>query len=135
MKTTWHTVLSFNPNSNTYLQTVPKGALVYVEAAYELREPEPEADPESPQGQRQIFLRHGEFLASILAEGSSHLTNALRNDPCPQVPEGRRPGRDLRGVDRLPSRSPCKSCPDTMLRVLWKLYSSVKLCLAPSPLL
>ncbi|EEB87108.1 hypothetical protein MPER_15680, partial [Moniliophthora perniciosa FA553] len=35
-----------------------KGALVYVEAAYELREPEPDADPSTPHGQRQIFLKH-----------------------------------------------------------------------------
>ncbi|KAJ3485016.1 hypothetical protein NLI96_g5249 [Meripilus lineatus] len=57
-KTSWHTILSFTPSSNNYLQTLKKGSLVYVEANYELREPEPNADPDSPQGQRQIFLRH-----------------------------------------------------------------------------
>ncbi|KIK65604.1 hypothetical protein GYMLUDRAFT_39083 [Collybiopsis luxurians FD-317 M1] len=57
-RTSWHRVLSFQEHSNKYLQTLKKGALVYVEAAYELREPEPDADPSTPQGQRQIFLRH-----------------------------------------------------------------------------
>jgi single-stranded DNA-binding protein len=57
-KTTWHHILSFNPNVNNYLRNLQKGSHVYVEANFELREPEPNADPESPQGQRQIFLRH-----------------------------------------------------------------------------
>ncbi|KAJ7499231.1 hypothetical protein FB451DRAFT_1334721 [Mycena latifolia] len=56
--TTWHRVLSFLPGSNKYLQTLKAGSKVYVEAAYEIREPEPDADPSTPQGQRQIFLRH-----------------------------------------------------------------------------
>ena len=30
-----------------------------MEANFELREPDPSADPNTPQGQRQIFLRHG----------------------------------------------------------------------------
>ncbi|CAL1701561.1 unnamed protein product [Somion occarium] len=57
-KSTWHTILSFNPSSNNYLRTLHKGSQVYVEANYELREPDPTADPDTPQGQRQIFLRH-----------------------------------------------------------------------------
>ncbi|KAJ4499987.1 hypothetical protein C8R41DRAFT_812810 [Lentinula lateritia] len=57
-RTSWHRVLSFHEGSNKYLQTLKKGALVYVEAGYELREPEPDADPTTPAGQRQIFLRH-----------------------------------------------------------------------------
>jgi len=57
-KTTWHHVLSFNPNSNNYLRNLQKGSHVYVEANFELREPDPTADPYTPQGQRQIFLRH-----------------------------------------------------------------------------
>ncbi|KAF5393714.1 hypothetical protein D9757_000306 [Collybiopsis confluens] len=65
-RTSWHRVLSFQESPNRYLQTLKKGALVYVEAAYELREPEPDADPTTPQGQRQIFLRHGkQFLCSL----------------------------------------------------------------------
>ncbi|KAJ6567177.1 single-strand binding protein family-domain-containing protein [Mycena vulgaris] len=56
--TTWHRVLSFSPSSNKYLQTLKAGSKVYVEAAYEIREPEHDADPSTPQGQRQIFLRH-----------------------------------------------------------------------------
>ncbi|KAI9448372.1 hypothetical protein H4582DRAFT_83999 [Lactarius indigo] len=57
-KTTWHHVLSFSPTSNNYLRHLQKGSLVYVETNFELREPDPSADPTTPQGQRQIFLRH-----------------------------------------------------------------------------
>lgn len=56
--TTWHTILSFNPSVNNYLRNLQKGWQVYVEASYELREPDPSADPTSPAGQRQILLRH-----------------------------------------------------------------------------
>ncbi|TBU36690.1 nucleic acid-binding protein [Dichomitus squalens] len=56
--TTWHYVLSFLPNANNYLRSLKKGSLVYVEANYELRQPDPNADPNTPEGQRQIFLRH-----------------------------------------------------------------------------
>ncbi|KAG6833839.1 hypothetical protein H0H87_011773 [Tephrocybe sp. NHM501043] len=55
---TFHRILSFSEHSNKYLQTLKKGSKVYVEAGFELREPEPNADPSTPQGQRQIFLRH-----------------------------------------------------------------------------
>ncbi|KAG6850052.1 hypothetical protein H0H93_001868 [Arthromyces matolae] len=55
---TFHRVLSFQESSNRYLQTLKKGSKVYVEAGFELRDPEPNADPATPQGQRQIFLRH-----------------------------------------------------------------------------
>ncbi|KZT12884.1 uncharacterized protein LAESUDRAFT_668947 [Laetiporus sulphureus 93-53] len=57
-KTTWHNVLSFNPTSNAYLRTLRRGYFVYVEANFELREPDPEAPPDTPQGRRQIFLKH-----------------------------------------------------------------------------
>jgi hypothetical protein len=59
---TWHHVVSFNPTQNNYLKSLAKGSRVYVEANYELRDPDPNADPSSPSGQRQIFLRHGAFL-------------------------------------------------------------------------
>ncbi|KAM6495638.1 Single-strand binding protein family domain containing protein [Amanita muscaria] len=55
---TFHRLLSFNEHVNRFLQTLRKGTKVYVEANYELREPEQGADPTTPQGQRQIFLRH-----------------------------------------------------------------------------
>ncbi|PFH52607.1 hypothetical protein AMATHDRAFT_139648, partial [Amanita thiersii Skay4041] len=55
---TFHRVISFNEHNNRYLQTLNKGTKVYVEANFELREPEAGADPSTPQGQRQIFLRH-----------------------------------------------------------------------------
>jgi len=61
-KTTWHNIISFNPHVNQYLKTLEKGARVYVEANFELREPDPAADSDTAQGQRQIFLRHGQFL-------------------------------------------------------------------------
>ncbi|KAJ7179426.1 hypothetical protein C8R46DRAFT_1211988 [Mycena filopes] len=60
--TTWHRVLSFLPGSNKYLQTLKAGSKVFVEAAYEIREPEPDADASTPQGQRQIFLRHENIM-------------------------------------------------------------------------
>ena len=65
-KTTWHHVLSFNPFIKDYLCNLQKGSHVYVEAGFELREPDPSADPTSYQGQRQIFLRHGTCSVSHL---------------------------------------------------------------------
>ncbi|KAI0332465.1 hypothetical protein GY45DRAFT_1299061 [Cubamyces sp. BRFM 1775] len=56
--TTWHHVLSFHPSANNYLRTLKRGSLVFAEANFELRQPDPNADPDSPEGQRQIFLRH-----------------------------------------------------------------------------
>ncbi|GJJ10081.1 hypothetical protein Clacol_004307 [Clathrus columnatus] len=55
--TSWHSVLSFNPNHNNFLKTLKKGTQVYVEAAYELQEADRDASPDSPAAQRQIFLR------------------------------------------------------------------------------
>ncbi|KAG9317168.1 hypothetical protein JVU11DRAFT_1360 [Chiua virens] len=55
---TWHHIVSFNPTQSNYLRTLSKGSRVYVEANYELRDPDPNADSSSPSGQRQIFLRH-----------------------------------------------------------------------------
>ena len=57
--TTWHNVFSFNPSANNFLRNLKRGSLVYAEANFELRQPDPSADPDSPEGQRQIFLRHG----------------------------------------------------------------------------
>ncbi|EGO01588.1 hypothetical protein SERLA73DRAFT_49973, partial [Serpula lacrymans var. lacrymans S7.3] len=57
--TTWHHIISFHPGQNQFLRGLAKGTRVYVEANFELRDPEVGADPASPQGQRQIFLRHG----------------------------------------------------------------------------
>jgi single-stranded DNA-binding protein len=58
-RTTWHHIFSFHPGANNYLRNLQKGSHVYVEANFELREPDHSADPSTPQGQRQIFLRHG----------------------------------------------------------------------------
>ena len=65
-KTTWHYILSFKPHANNYLRNLQKGSHVYVEASYELSEPDPSADPSTYQGQRQIFLRHGTCSVSRL---------------------------------------------------------------------
>ena len=59
--TSWHTVFCFSSTSNTFLRTIPKGAQVYVEAAYELRDADPDAEAGTPNAQRQIFLRHGAY--------------------------------------------------------------------------
>ncbi|TFL05523.1 single-strand binding protein family-domain-containing protein [Pterulicium gracile] len=56
--TTWHRIMSFHEGANKYLMMLRKGSKVYVEANFELREPEPNTDPSTPAGQRQIFLRH-----------------------------------------------------------------------------
>jgi len=57
-KTTWHHILAFRPASVDYLRNLQKGSHVYVEAKYELHEPIPSADPNTYQGQRQVYLRH-----------------------------------------------------------------------------
>jgi hypothetical protein len=75
--TTWHHVLSFNPVANNYLRTLPRGAHVFVEANYEVRDPDPAADSQTPQGQRQIFLRHG-MLSNIASYPSVLPLHSLR---------------------------------------------------------
>ncbi|RXW25771.1 hypothetical protein EST38_g54 [Candolleomyces aberdarensis] len=55
--TTFHRILSFTAHQIKYLKTLRKGSRVFVEANYEVREPEAGADPSTPRGQRQIFLR------------------------------------------------------------------------------
>ncbi|KAH8118533.1 hypothetical protein DFH11DRAFT_680458 [Phellopilus nigrolimitatus] len=57
-RTSWHHIYAFNPSNFNYLRGLGKGSHVYVEANYELREPDSAAEPGSPHGQRQIFLRH-----------------------------------------------------------------------------
>jgi single-stranded DNA-binding protein len=52
-------VYSFHPSANNYLRTLSKGSRVFVEANFEMREPQAAADADSPAGQRQVFLRHG----------------------------------------------------------------------------
>jgi len=69
-RVSWHHVLSFNPGANEFLRTIPKGTNVYVEANYELREPDTAAEPNSPQAQRQIFLRHDNIR--VLRYPASH---------------------------------------------------------------
>ena len=54
--------MSFSEYSNKYLSTLKKGSQVYAEATFEIRDPEPGSDPSTPQGQRQIFLRHGKHF-------------------------------------------------------------------------
>lgn len=65
--TSWHNIISFSPAQNNYLKTLNKGSQVYVEANFELREPEATADPSASAGQRQIFLRHGMVPLNFLS--------------------------------------------------------------------
>ncbi|KAI0952557.1 hypothetical protein AcV7_008316 [Taiwanofungus camphoratus] len=73
-KTTWHTILSFSPAANNYLRHLSRGSQVFVEANFELREPDPSADPDTPQGQRQIFLRH-ESIRLLKSSGTRTATD------------------------------------------------------------
>ncbi|KLO07493.1 hypothetical protein SCHPADRAFT_945244 [Schizopora paradoxa] len=57
-RSSWHHIFSFNPASHEFIKNLPKGASVYVEANYELREGDSAAEPNSHQAQKQIFLRH-----------------------------------------------------------------------------
>ncbi|OAX43072.1 nucleic acid-binding protein [Rhizopogon vinicolor AM-OR11-026] len=70
--TTWHNIISFSPAQNNYLRNLQKGAQVYVEANFELRDADPFADPSSPQAQRQIFLRHETIR--VIRQAPSHDT-------------------------------------------------------------
>jgi hypothetical protein len=79
--TTWHTVFSFNPGANNYIRTLQKGQRVYVEANYELRDADRSAEPSSPQGQRQIFLRHGESPSFSALVPRPNTAYATRNSP------------------------------------------------------
>lgn len=83
-RTSWHYVYCFNPSSFDYIRSLTKGSKVYVEANYELREPDASAEPGSPQGQRQIFLRHGESPFRQVHEFSLTLIQQKRFD-CYQV--------------------------------------------------
>jgi hypothetical protein len=76
--TTWHHILSFNPNANNYLRTLQRGSQVYVEANFELRTLDSDADPDSPQAQRQILLRHGKTLYNCRPGAHSALVEAIR---------------------------------------------------------
>lgn len=67
-----------------------KGSKVYVEANFELREPEPNTDPSTPAGQRQIFLRHGALLSFPHRMCFSDLTCfCCRDDTDAERPQGR----------------------------------------------
>lgn len=58
--------MAFGEGNAKYLMSLRKGSLVYVEAAYEIKEPDRDADPSTPQGQRQVFLRHGTLIFFFL---------------------------------------------------------------------
>ncbi|KAF7776290.1 hypothetical protein Agabi119p4_4683 [Agaricus bisporus var. burnettii] len=55
---TYHRVLCFDNSQLDYLGRLKKGSRVYVQADYNIKEPEQGADPTTPQGQRHIFLTH-----------------------------------------------------------------------------
>jgi len=77
--TSWHTVFCFNSPSNTFLRTIPKGAQVYVEAAYELRDADPDAEAGTPNAQRQIFLRHGAYLQYFPGVSTTQVARTSEN--------------------------------------------------------
>ena len=62
-----------------------------MEANYELREPDPAADPNTPQGQRQIFLRHGTFVSYSLVYTTDQLAEAMRVLKYPTPPASEEP--------------------------------------------
>jgi hypothetical protein len=64
-----------------------KGSHVYVEANYELREPETGADPESPQGQRQIFLKHGGTPSILYADSTPGAHSMSRKNQVVESPD------------------------------------------------
>ncbi|KAF5363770.1 hypothetical protein D9756_000767 [Leucocoprinus leucothites] len=53
---TFHRILCFQPAIVERISQLKKGTKVFVQADYSIREPDPNADPMTPQGQRQIFL-------------------------------------------------------------------------------
>ncbi|VDB90080.1 unnamed protein product [Peniophora sp. CBMAI 1063] len=55
-ETTWHNVYSFHDGANAFLRTLSRGAHVYVEANYELRETD--TGVEGAPKNKQVFLRH-----------------------------------------------------------------------------
>jgi hypothetical protein len=65
MVPTFHRILCFDGPQMDYLGRLKKGSRVYVQADYNIKEPEQGADPTTPQGQRHIFLTHGAYLRRI----------------------------------------------------------------------
>lgn len=51
---------------------------MFAEANFELRQPDPNADPDSPEGQRQIFLRHGTLSRSRELYYTHMFTESIR---------------------------------------------------------
>jgi len=97
---TFHRILSFHEGSNKYLRTLKKGSKVYVETAFEIREAEPEADPSTPQGQRQIFLRHGELRCNAFFRGSLSFRD-FRINQGPELSKAWYPRRSSRSLKFL----------------------------------
>ncbi|KAG8925450.1 hypothetical protein FRC03_011767 [Tulasnella sp. 419] len=54
----FHRVLSFNSTTNQYIKELKKGTQVWVEANFEVKEPEADAEPGTARALRHIFLRH-----------------------------------------------------------------------------
>jgi single-stranded DNA-binding protein len=101
--TSWHHVYSFHPSANNYLRTLGKGARVFVEANFEMREGAADADGGAAQAQRQIFLRHGAYSEACVG-AERGLTARCRVDP--RAAEPATPGqRGERGAVRVRSYS------------------------------
>lgn len=55
---TFHRVVCFDVTDIERLRNLKKGAQVFVQADFSIKEPEPDTDPRTPQGQKQISLMH-----------------------------------------------------------------------------
>lgn len=74
--TSFHRIFSFADTANNYLKTLKKGALVYVEASFELRDAVTEAG--QPPASKQVFCRHGALTQTNLVYWNSRLAETLR---------------------------------------------------------
>ncbi|KAJ3561157.1 hypothetical protein NP233_g10367 [Leucocoprinus birnbaumii] len=55
---TFHRVLCFQPSAFETVSRLKKGSKVFVQADFIVKDPAPDADASTPQGQRQIMLTH-----------------------------------------------------------------------------
>ena len=55
---TFHRVVCFDVTDIERLRNLKKGTQVFVQADFSIKEPEPDTDPRTPQGQKQISLMH-----------------------------------------------------------------------------
>lgn len=56
---TYHRVACFDVTGIERVRGLKKGTSVFVQADFSIKEPDPDADPKTPQGQKQVLLTHG----------------------------------------------------------------------------